>query len=133
MVSEESSLPITIQNSADYSINVRLTTVSSSPKLDIEPKDEVQKITLEPNTEQKVIVHLKSRANGDTSLSLVLTSDNGKVIAKEKVDIHIFATVGLFLKICFFIIVALAFVLGSYRTYRKHRVNKQDQPVELKS
>lgn len=126
MVSEKSILPVTIENNTDYSLDMKLRVTTNTTKLDVSASDELKEINIGAHTQEKINVELISRANGNAKVNLILSTKNGKFVSKANADIHIFATVGLFLKICFFIFIGLLLVFGVYRTVKKHSQSNTD-------
>ena len=133
LLGDRSSLPISIRNRSDFPITVFLTVQPSNSFLRIE-KNAV-KVTVQPDSSNRVTFPVTSVANGKVELTMALTTAAGIRIADpEVVEINVQAQWESVITAAAAIAVVLIFGLGIFRNVRRRlrrrRNGEPDEPRE---
>jgi murein biosynthesis integral membrane protein MurJ len=133
LLGDRSSLPISIRNRSDFPITVFLTVQPSNSFLRIE-KNAV-KVTVQPDSSNRVTFPVTSVANGKVELTMALTTAAGVRIADpEVVEINVQAQWESLITAAAAIAVILIFGLGIFRNVRRRlrrrRNGEADEPRE---
>jgi hypothetical protein len=119
-----------LASDVQFSVNIK-NSLSKKIKLDlylvhnnyISANKEIYNVELESNSQQSINVPIHARANGNTTLELLLQGQNGVPINNPtKINVNIFVQFTTVGTIFFFILLPILFIIGIIRTIKKRRL-----------
>lgn len=120
VLGDRSSLPVSVQNDTTSAATVYLRVVPSNYNLNVE-KNNVA-VTIQPKSQQRVTVPVRSVANGKVMLTLSLSSKGGEAISQpSQIAINVQAGWETVITLVFGVAVVLLFGGGIYRSIRRRR------------
>ena len=127
LVSSSGSMPITVGNTLDVPVVVRLTVTSLSPIL----RTKVQPtVTIEANSDTTVKVPVTAISSGDVGVSVALRTEEGATLAvAETLQVRVRAAWGNLTTGVFTAALVVLLIAGLVRTIRRGRKDTRLRPT----
>lgn len=128
LVSRSGQLPVTVSNQLDVPVTVRVAVTSRSPILLTRGQPSA---TIEPNTEQTVMVPIEAVSSGDVNVSVAVRTEDGSTLAvAETLKVRVRAAWGGWLTGIVTAGLVVLLLGGIYRTIRRGRRDTRLAPTE---
>jgi len=122
--SRESNLRITLNNSSDYEVSLRLVLASPTGKMEFSPSS--TNVVIPARGQREVVVAATARSNGLIPVELVLSSPNGAVldVAEVRVRVNAIAGLGRGVSAAFLVLLAVWWIVHVRRNRRKEKTKE---------
>lgn len=128
LLGDRSSLPVSIRNSSNYPVTVRLSVQPSNSALRIVRND--IEVKVQPDSSTRTTVPVQSVANGKVNLTLSLTSPSGtKISAPTTVELNVQAQWETVITAAAAVALVAIFGFGIFRSVRK-RIRRRNGEVD---